>query len=775
MVLAESSTKAPKFPRYALSHFPEAHMSRPARPSYEFGPFRLDLSEQMLLRDGQPLPLTPKLFDVLRVLVQNGGHLVEKETLLKEVWPDSFVEEGALNRSVSVLRKALGESPSEQKYIETVPKRGYRFVAPVTERLHDHSRSIVEPQEHTGVDIEATDTGSRSLPNTASRSGPPAGRAGLSKRAAGSAGALLTVGALWYGGLKPGEPESKAPTTLAPAHLQVTFTGKEGYPTLSPDGRRIAYVSDETPEKKVMVQELAGGPPLAVFSAPEAGHLRWSRDGSELMLWARGSGMDGIYIMPELGGTPRRVVRDQYVACWSPDGSTIAVATYLGGKIWFLNTHGQKQRTISLQRVHSSIFDIDWSAANGLLTFVTDDGQGRFTIWTIRPDGSDQKRIVAENTQISSARWAPPGDAIYYFRRLNQTNSLYKVLVPPGRENREAVTTSLITGLETNGSFALSADGKQLVYARAPYHSNLWMLEAGGHGKNQRTEAKELTRGTSLIERPSVSPDGTSIVFNVGHEGLANLYTMPITGGSPKQLTFLDSFSLEGVWSADGKQIAFASTEDGKPRVWTVDAGGGAPRALSSGDLSDSFDLAWSSGSQILYQQAGNRNYYALDPETREERLLVGDSSVGWIFSPVYSPDGRKIAVKRVRRPHGGIWIIDTSDRHETLVYKTSPGSVAPLAWSADGSSIYAVEGKNAIGRDLAVPLGETMTDVKILRVPVNGGDVKTVAALPFEEIGSVSMSPDGRMFVFTVYSSRSDVWVVDNFDVSPGPRIKSK
>ena len=85
-------------------------MSREARPSYEFGPFRLDLAEQMLFRDGQPLPLTPKVFDVLRVLVQNSGHLVEKErVLLKEIWPDSFVEEAALNKSVSLLRKALGE------------------------------------------------------------------------------------------------------------------------------------------------------------------------------------------------------------------------------------------------------------------------------------------------------------------------------------------------------------------------------------------------------------------------------------------------------------------------------------------------------------------------------------------------------------------------------------------------------------------------------------------------------------------------------------------
>jgi TolB-like protein/DNA-binding winged helix-turn-helix (wHTH) protein/Tfp pilus assembly protein PilF len=104
--------------------------SRPQR-WYEFGPFRLDTSEHSLLHDGQVVPLEPKVFNLLKVLVQNSGRLVEKDELLKEVWPDSFVEEGNLNRNISILRKALGEDSSGKPYIETVPKRGYRFVAGV--------------------------------------------------------------------------------------------------------------------------------------------------------------------------------------------------------------------------------------------------------------------------------------------------------------------------------------------------------------------------------------------------------------------------------------------------------------------------------------------------------------------------------------------------------------------------------------------------------------------------------------------------------------------
>lgn len=109
-------------------------MIRQARHSYEFGPFRLIPEERQLLREGKPVPLTPKAFDLLLVLVENGGRLIEKEELMKRVWPDSFVEEANLSVKMSALRRALGENPNEHQYVETVPRHGYRFVAGVKER-----------------------------------------------------------------------------------------------------------------------------------------------------------------------------------------------------------------------------------------------------------------------------------------------------------------------------------------------------------------------------------------------------------------------------------------------------------------------------------------------------------------------------------------------------------------------------------------------------------------------------------------------------------------
>src|ERR671927_615089 len=98
---------------------------------YEFGPFVLDARSRILLRDGATVRLTPKAFETLLVLVQHGVQLVDKEQLLKEVWPDTFVEEGSLSRNIHELRKALGDDSSQPSYIETIPKRGYRFVAPL--------------------------------------------------------------------------------------------------------------------------------------------------------------------------------------------------------------------------------------------------------------------------------------------------------------------------------------------------------------------------------------------------------------------------------------------------------------------------------------------------------------------------------------------------------------------------------------------------------------------------------------------------------------------
>src|SRR5579864_9099947 len=121
-------------------------MADPIKHAYEFGPFRIDTIERLLFRGDEMVSLTPKAVDTLLALVSNHGRVLGKEELMKLIWPDSFVEEGGLARNISILRKVFEEGDSELQYIETLPKRGYRFLASVKDILpSDSAASAAAP------------------------------------------------------------------------------------------------------------------------------------------------------------------------------------------------------------------------------------------------------------------------------------------------------------------------------------------------------------------------------------------------------------------------------------------------------------------------------------------------------------------------------------------------------------------------------------------------------------------------------------------------------
>src|ERR671920_1132564 len=132
-------------------------MASPFRQLYEFGPYRLDASERQLWRGAEPVRLTPKELDTLSALVRGAGRLMSKEELLREIWPDTFVGEATLAQNVFTLRRALGEAEGGKSYIETVPRRGYRFAAAVREVLEGGETETVTPaRAAVGFDAEGS-------------------------------------------------------------------------------------------------------------------------------------------------------------------------------------------------------------------------------------------------------------------------------------------------------------------------------------------------------------------------------------------------------------------------------------------------------------------------------------------------------------------------------------------------------------------------------------------------------------------------------------------
>src|SRR5262245_50645674 len=162
-------------------------MSHQTKHLYEFDIFRLDARERLLLRNDETVPLTPKAFDLLLALVEHHGHLLEKDELLKKVWPDTFVEEANLSSNVSLIRKALGDGDNGQRFIETVPRRGYRFVAPVRKEL----QRKVEPGI---IEVPQVPIVQRETPVAAATGEPPA--RGVSSWAPMRPGLLVSLAVL---------------------------------------------------------------------------------------------------------------------------------------------------------------------------------------------------------------------------------------------------------------------------------------------------------------------------------------------------------------------------------------------------------------------------------------------------------------------------------------------------------------------------------------------------------------------------------------------------
>jgi Tol biopolymer transport system component len=309
--------------------------------------------------------------------------------------------------------------------------------------------------------------------------------------------------------------------------------------------------------------------------------------------------------------------------------------------------------------------------------------------------------------------------------------------------------------LEVGPVFTVSMDGRRVAYSTLLWYSNLWLARSRGPNIHSQPDTdfqtKALTTGARMLRFPSISPDGRWVAY----ASREHIYKMPIEGGTPIQLTFSDAeVASTPAWSPDGKRIAFGSDEGGAWKVWIVGADGADRRRFANTQLGGSRseavgDLKWSPGRLILYQRPGNRNFNTLDPETAEEKPLVQNES-GSIFSPEYSPDGKNVALHWNRRPQGGLWIVSPAGHSETFLGDS--GDLSPVGWSPDGSSIYAWDGAKNV---MSIPVAPTRRGAPRPVFSVPGG-----LNIPF-----MTMSADGKEFVYCIQESRSDVWVVDNFD----------
>jgi len=298
-------------------------MDTHSKQIYAFGPFRLDSARHLLLRDGEVVSLTPKAFETLALLVERNGEVVEKDELMQKLWPNTFVEENSLTRNISVLRKALGEGRNEHHYIVTVPGRGYRFVASVSEVLDERAQPMAQETIKASSDQAVAETAEK-----------PAARdeeVGITREPAGAEyrigeirhynrGAILVLAALFIVaimifGLRKFISQRRDSIMQSQSALRpipfTSYLGHEDQPVFSPDGNQIAFTWDGENEGNVdiYVKLIGTGPPLRLTTnpAPDVSPT-WSPDGRSIAFIRQSAESAGIYSVPALGGPERKVV-----------------------------------------------------------------------------------------------------------------------------------------------------------------------------------------------------------------------------------------------------------------------------------------------------------------------------------------------------------------------------------------------------------------------------------------------------------------------------------
>ena len=593
-------------------------MPQSERRVYEFGEFRLDATERLLLRKGEPLPLTPKVFDTLLKLVEDHGRLIEKDEFMERLWPGLFVSEDTLARNISLIRKVLGEGANGQQFIATVPKHGYRFVASVREttdrrqeagetepanRTQVTAEGLIEVTEqkesfHENSEPSVTDAASRApvqeepLPHRTTDSGFRFGPVGLIA-AAVSVG--LIAGVITFTFLSP----PRVPRVVSVT--QITRSGRvDPWRGMVSDGSRIYFLERVGDHWNLMQTSVAGGVPQIV-AAPFRNTLPLdvSPDRTEFLIasFAVRGGLMPLWIWPAQGGAPRRVGEVMaYDAVWSLRGRQIIYAKDDG--VYAVEKDGGASRLIVATEGRPSRFA--WSPDGSKLRFTVDQEDfRRSSIWEMDADGKHLHRLFpgwSDPPHEESGAWAANGS--YFFFQARREGSLNLWATEEKRRwlrHRQSVPVRITVGpvefshpmVAGRRVFVVGIMGKaELIRFNPQSHQSMtlfanidawgatysrdgqWAAVAATDGhlrkiKADGTEEPSLTVPPLQTDTPAWSPDGKQIAFGgrTSFDQLWKLYITSADGGTPREIVPSEGEQAHPTWSPDGKLLAFEQEE----------------------------------------------------------------------------------------------------------------------------------------------------------------------------------------------------------------------
>jgi len=671
-------------------------MSHQPKPIYEFGHYRLDAAERILSRDGKVVPLQPKTFDVLLALVERHGRLLEKDELMKAVWPDTVVEEVNLANNISILRKTISENG--QQFIETVPKRGYRFVAEVREVVSDGLNSTAYSSvavEERKDGVEATKRSSRAQFR---RDDSRVWRRILVAAAlvAGMLGLLFLPKPgwrQWFRAQRVNPPNNDLDIRKFPVNGNLIV----GY-SLSPDGRYAAYMLGDLERCGIWIRQIATGNSLRIVPLAEGVQLwglRYSPDGDFLYYVIEDIKRQvggALYRISTLGGAQQKLLTGiNAVAILSPDGRRMVFKRYDRGKnfLKLANADGSDAQDLDSSASFNDYYSYDWSPSGESIFYINSNQDAEDRYWRIveKPVNGGAVRFWTERERrkITAIGRLPAGRGLALTMADLKTGlSQIWRLPAPGAEAQR------ITHDASNyllGGLSITADGRTLLAETYDRPARVLVAPIGDPG-----HSKQISPGYADYDALAWTPVG-ELIYTLKDNGEAKLWTMKSDGSGPRQLATVASLNSQPTISPDGRFIVFVSDRNGNQNLWRTDQDGGNPLQLTR---ENSFEPHISPDGQWVYYEAQRHGKWSLwkVPIIGGEPVVVEQRS----DRAAISPDGRLLAysyfdeqLKRRRvavRPLAGdtpLKIFNVEIGYDTI------------RWMRDSSGIAYIKGLNKI------------------------------------------------------------------------------
>lgn len=678
--------------------------------------------------------IEPKMMQVLVTLTGQAGEVLSKESLMQAVWPDTFVGDDVLVRCISEIRHLFNDDPRSPHIIQTIPKVGYRFIAPVEP---DNSPETPSPNVDSEPIAAATPVSVPQRSETA-QSGKPRIRTLIPLLALI---VLVIAGAIWGFHLTNRKGDDFTKFRTIPF---TSYPGSERQPAFAPDGSKVAFAWNG-PENSdfwsIYVKLIGSDTPVRLTSA-QAEDLSptWSPDGKWIAFLRHSNSDKGVFVVPAIGGPEQKLYSingtidwDEPGMSWSPDGK------------FLLFPEGKSQENpsaicrLSLDS-HEAKFlteppkswDGDYSPAyspdGSMIAFVRGADVASRNIYVMDANGGAVKQLTSGGREVFGLTWMRDGKSIVYSSDLAGTVALWKVSVNGGTPER------LPFGNDKAFTPAISAQGDRLAYSQNFSTWNLMQIDL----KDPRKEAAKLASSTERDSAATFSPDAKRIAFESWRSGTQEIWVARADGSGSIQLTsFNGPLTGSPSWSPDGQKITFDSRPTGRAHIYAISADGGTPQALTNGEFNDIIP-SWSrNGEWVYFGSKRTTNWEIWKVSTKSGDLQQVTTAGGFVGRE--SRDGQWVYFTKYGVT--GLWKMPAKGGPEIKVVDGPPPSFWGY-WNVTNEGIYYLDSE---GPRMALRFKNASTGVTTT--------IFTFARMPAKYSG-ISISPDQQLVLYTDYSA---------------------